>query len=128
MRPCSRSISRRCGAEAFWSCFPGRWSKRSRSTTRSSRRRASTVAAAWSATFSIAPQGKALEAQLEVVCRNSSEAGVLAAQFQKMTEVLREILKHEKQTPGPGDLTGVLTAGVFQQQDTRVLCRWPIER
>jgi hypothetical protein len=89
---------------------------------------AKAMAGAESATLSIGPQGKALEAELEVVCRNANEASVLAAQFQKTTEVLREILKHEKQSPGPGELAGVLTAGVFQQQNTRVLGRWPIEK
>lgn len=81
-----------------------------------------------SATISIAPQGKALEAQLEVVCRSSNEASVLIAQFQKMTAVLRQIIEKEKQKPNPADLSGVLTAGVFEQRDARVLGRWPIER
>ena len=81
-----------------------------------------------SATISIGPQGKALEAQLEVVCRDAGEAAVLAAQFQKMTAVLRQIIEKEKQTPNPGDLSGVLTAGVFRQENARVLGRWPIER
>jgi hypothetical protein len=81
-----------------------------------------------SATISIAPQGKALEAQLEVVCRDASEAAVVAAQFQKMTAVLRQLIEKEKQKPSAADLSGVLTAGMFQQQSTRVLGRWPIER
>jgi hypothetical protein len=81
-----------------------------------------------SATISIGPQGKALEAQLEVVCRDASEAAVVAAQFQKMTAVLRQIIEKEKQKPNPADLSGVLTAGVFHQENARVLGRWPIER
>jgi hypothetical protein len=81
-----------------------------------------------SATLSLAPQGKAIEAQLEVVCRNAQEASILAAQFQKVTEVLRQIIAKEKQKPTPGDLAGVLTAGAFHQEDARVLGRWPIER
>lgn len=81
-----------------------------------------------SATISIGPQGKALEAQLEVVCRDSGEASVVAAQFQKMTAVLRQIIEKEQQKPNPADLSGVLTAGVFHQENARVLGRWPIER
>jgi hypothetical protein len=81
-----------------------------------------------SATISLAPQGKAIEAQLEVVCRNAREASVLAAQFQRVTEVLRQIIEKEKKKPTPGDLAGVLTAGAFHQEDARVLGRWPIER
>jgi len=81
-----------------------------------------------SATISIGPQGKALEAQIEVVCRDPGEAAVVAAQFQKMTAVLRQIIEKEKQKPNPADLSGVLTAGVFRQENARVLGRWPIER
>ena len=65
---------------------------------------------------------------MEVVCRDAREAGILAAQFQKLTSVLREIIAKEKQTPNPADLSGVLTAGVFRQEDVRVIGRWPIER
>lgn len=81
-----------------------------------------------SAIISLAPAGKAYEAQLDVACRNAQEASVLAAQFQRVTQVLRQIIEKEKQKPGPGDLAGVLTAGVFHQEDARVLGRWPIER
>jgi hypothetical protein len=45
-----------------------------------------------------------------------------------VTEVLRQIIEKEKQKPTPGDLAGVLTAGAFHQEDSRVLGRWPIER
>ena len=81
-----------------------------------------------SATISLAPAGKAIEAQLDVLCRNAREASVLAAQLQRVTEVLRQIIEKEKQKPGPGDLAAVLTAGVFHQQDARVLGSWPIDR
>ena len=81
-----------------------------------------------SATLSIAPQGQALEAQLEVVCRDAREASILAAQFQKVTSVLRQIIDKESRGPTSADLAGVLLAGVFQQQDTHVVGRWPIER
>src|SRR5260370_27567007 len=81
-----------------------------------------------SATIALAPQGKAIEAQLVVVCRNAREASVLAAQLQRVTEVLRQIIEKEKQKPNPADLAGILTAGIFRQEDARVLGHWPIER
>jgi len=81
-----------------------------------------------SATLSLAPQGKAIEAQLVVVCHNAREASILAAQLQRVTEVLRQIIEKEKQKPNPTDLAGILTAGVFHQEDARVLGHWPIER
>ena len=76
----------------------------------------------------VAPKGKALEAQLDVVCRNAKEAAIVLAQFQKVTIVLRELIEKEQRKPGPADLASVLTAGVFRQDDTRVAGRWPIER
>jgi hypothetical protein len=81
-----------------------------------------------SATISLAPQGKAIEAQLVVVCHSAQEASVLAAQLQRVTEVLRQMIEKEKQKPTSADLAGILTAGVFHQEDARVLGRWPIER
>jgi hypothetical protein len=45
-----------------------------------------------------------------------------------VTEVLRQLIEKEKQKPTPADLAGILTAGVFHQDDARVLGRWPIER
>ena len=81
-----------------------------------------------SATIALAPQGKAMEAQLVVVCRNAQEASVLAAQLQRVTEVLRQMIEKEKQKPTSADLAGILTAGVFHQEESRVLGRWPIER
>ena len=89
---------------------------------------AKAIEGAESATISLAPQGKAIEAQLDVVCRNAKEASIVAEQFQKVTGLLRTIIEKEKQKPNPGDLSGVLTAGVFRQEDTRVVGRWPIER
>jgi len=81
-----------------------------------------------SATLSIAPKGQALEAQLDVVCRDARDASILAAQFQKMTSVLRQLIEKENHQPTSADLAGVLLAGVFQQQDTHVVGQWPIER
>lgn len=82
---------------------------------------------AQSATVSIAPQGKALEADLDVVCRNAHEAEVLAAQFERVTAVLRQLLEKQQRKPGPGDLARVLAAGAFHQEGARVNGRWPIE-
>ena len=89
---------------------------------------AKAIEGAESATISLAPQGKAIEAQLEVICRSAREASIVTEQFQKVTALLRTIIEKDKQKPNPGDLSGVLTAGVFRQEDTRVIGRWPIER
>ncbi len=71
-----------------------------------------------SATISIGPQGKALEAQLEVVCHSAKEAEVIAAQFKRVTEVLRQLLEKEKQKATSADLAGVLPPA-FSSSRTR---------
>ncbi|HTM52318.1 MAG TPA: hypothetical protein VL285_26660 [Bryobacteraceae bacterium] len=89
---------------------------------------AKAIEGAEGATISLAPRGKAIEAQLEVACRSAQEAAIIAEQFQKVTALLRRLIEKENQKPNPGDLSGVLTAGVFRQENTRVVGSWPIER
>ena len=114
--------------QPVWLSLPSATLKKSEDFPTGTRLFAKAMEDADSATISIGPQGKALEARLEVLCRSAQEASVLAAQFKRVTEVLRQILDKEKQKATPADLAGVLTAGVFEQQDTRVVGRWPIER
>ncbi len=74
------------------------------------------------------PRGEGLDLNAEVTCRSSEQAGVLAAQLRGLTQTLREMIAREKQQPNPRDLSGVLTAGVFQQDGRRVRARWPLGR
>jgi len=48
------------------------------------------------------------------------------AQLQHATSLLRETIASENQKPNPTDLSGVLTAGVFEQAGRRVVGRWPL--
>jgi hypothetical protein len=89
---------------------------------------AKAIEGAEGATISLAPQGKAIEARLEVVCRSAQEAAIVTEQFQKVTALLRRLIEKEKQKPNPGELSGVLTAGIFRQENARVVGSWPIER
>ena len=114
--------------QPVWLRLPSSRLKNSSDFPTGTRLFAKAMEGAESATFSLGPQGKAFEAQLEVVCRNAQEASIVAEQFQKVTALLRTLIEREKQKPSPGDLSGVLTAGVFRQEDTRVLGRWPLER
>ena len=114
--------------QPVWLSLPGATLKKSSEFPTGTQLFAKAMEDAESATISLAPAGKAVEAQLEVVCRNSQEASVLAAQFQRVTQVLQQLIEKEKQKPGPGDLAGVLVAGMFHQEDARVYGRWPIER
>lgn len=83
---------------------------------------------AQSATLSIAPREKSFDAQLDVVCPDGREAASVAAQFEKVTTVLKELIAKERRKPGPGDLATALAAGVFRQDGARVTGHWPIER
>ena len=114
--------------QPVWLSLPSAVLKKSDSFPDGTRLFAKAMEDAQSVTISLAAQGKALEAQMDVVCRDAREAGILTAQFQKLTTVLGQIIAKEKQTPNPADLSGVLTAGVFEQQDAKVIGRWPIER
>src|SRR5579872_3449948 len=107
-------------AQPVWLSLPAATLKNSGDFPTGTQLFAKAMEDAESAVISLAPAGKAYEAQLDVVCRNAQEASVLAAQLQRVTQVLRQMIEKEKQKPGPGDLAGVLTAGVFRQEDARV--------
>ena len=66
------------------------------------------------------------EARLVVTCRTSNDAAALVVQLQRATSLLRQMIARENQQPNPKDLSGVLTAGVFEQAGRRVLGRWPL--
>jgi hypothetical protein len=78
--------------------------------------------------FAAAPSGDHLELRLEVNCRSAEQARVLLNQLRGLTEALREMIAREKLQPNPRDLSGVLTAGVFEQRDRRVYASWPLGR
>jgi hypothetical protein len=76
--------------------------------------------------LSLGPEGERLEARLLVTCRSSDDAAALAGQLQHATSLVKEMMAREKQAPNPKDLSGMLTAGVFEQSGRRVLGRWPL--
>jgi len=87
---------------------------------------ATALASADKILLSLGPQGQQFEARLAVTCRTSNEAAALAVQLQRATSLLRDMIARENQKPNPKDLSGVLTAGVFEQSGRRVLGRWPL--
>ena len=87
---------------------------------------ATALASADKILLSLGPQGRQLEARLAVTCRTSADAAALAAQLQRVTALLRDMIARENQKPDLKDLSGVLTAGVFQQAGRRVSGRWPL--
>ena len=87
---------------------------------------ATALASADKILLSLGPEGPQFEARLAVTCRSSTDAAALAVQLQHATSLLRDTIARENQKPDPKDLSGVLTAGVFQQSGRRVLGRWPL--
>jgi hypothetical protein len=79
-------------------------------------------------TFSISPEGNRFAVQMNVACRSPQDAAALTRQLDGITDTLRKLISREKQTPNPSDLSAVLVAGTFRQEDRRVYGRWPVER
>jgi hypothetical protein len=78
--------------------------------------------------IAMAAAGGRFEARLSVQCQSEQKAAELAAELQRITAMLRDMITREKQTPNPQDLSGVLTAGSFSHAGPRVTGSWPVER
>jgi hypothetical protein len=87
---------------------------------------ATALASADKILLSLGPQGEQLEARLAVTCRTSADATALAMRLQQTTTLVRNLIEQENRKPDPKDLSGVLTAGVFEQSGRRVIGRWPL--
>lgn len=74
------------------------------------------------------PDDKRWTVRLDARCRNARAAAALVTQLRDITAQLRDLIAREGQTPNPGDLSGVLTAGAFEQRDVHALGRWVIAR
>ena len=79
-------------------------------------------------TFAMGPQGDRLQLRLEVACASPSAAAEMVQQFSSATDLLKKMIERDHLTPNPKDLSGVLVAGAFQQQNARVIGTWPVER
>lgn len=77
---------------------------------------------------SVANKDKNIELRMEVTCATPQAATDLARQLTETTALLKNLIAREGAAPNPRDLSGVLTAGNFQQQQSRVIGIWPIER
>jgi hypothetical protein len=77
-------------------------------------------------TFSLSTAEGRMAVELDASCRSPQDASTLAYQLDGVTRVLKEMIARENKSPNPSDLSGVLTAGVFNTVDQRVLGHWPI--
>jgi len=78
--------------------------------------------------LSVGANGDHYEAVLDVTSRSAPDAATLVSHLEGITSFLKKMIAEEKHPPNPQDLSGVLTAGVFERQDRRVVGRWPLER
>lgn len=79
--------------------------------------------------FSISPRaGSELEMALDVDCVSDAAASDLLVKLEGATNMLRKMIEREHLKPNPRDLSGMLTAGVFGREQTRVHGRWPVRR
>jgi hypothetical protein len=79
-------------------------------------------------TLFIVQEGDHFAAKLNVRCATDSDATALAAELNKTTGLLREMIAREHQKPNPADLSGFLTSGAFRSEGTRASGYWRIER
>ena len=86
------------------------------------------LAQAQEITFAVGPKDQQLQIRLEVMSATPEAAAALATQLSSTTELLKKMLARDHLTPNPRDLSGVLVAGRFQQQDRLVTGTWPVER
>ncbi len=78
--------------------------------------------------IAMAPSGSRFEARLNVECRSPEQAAALAAELERITGMLRDMIARDHQTPNANDLSGVLTSGTFNHLGMRVLGSWPLQR
>src|SRR5437899_6815681 len=86
----------------------------------------SPLAQAQQVIFAVGQQGDHLQVRLEVACNSAEAAAAMVKQLSATTDLLRKMLDRQHLTPNPRDLSGVLTAGTFEQQNALVTGTWPV--
>jgi hypothetical protein len=66
--------------------------------------------------------------QLDAGFENTAAADTIRHQLDIQTKMLKLALDRENQQPNPADLTGLLTAGNFQQVEKHVVGTWPVRK
>jgi hypothetical protein len=86
------------------------------------------LSAAQDVTFAVGSAPRGFQIRLEAGCATPEIAELLTRRLSAATDLLSKMLAREHMTPSPTDLSGVLTAGTFSQQNEKVLGTWPIDR
>jgi hypothetical protein len=90
----------------------------------------SPLAQARGTTFTLGPGSspKAFELRMIVDSNTPEDAASLAMQLSNVTDLLKKMLERDKMKANPADLSGVLVAGRFEAQQSRVTGQWSIDR
>ncbi|MFN7922449.1 MAG: hypothetical protein U0Q16_20260 [Bryobacteraceae bacterium] len=79
-------------------------------------------------TLGIGSNQEKLEVEMLAQFASQADADKTLKQLGDMTDLLKKMIAREKAKPSPTDLSGILTAGRFERNGTRVVGRWPVER
>jgi hypothetical protein len=79
-------------------------------------------------TFAVGAAPNGFQIRLEAVCATPEIAELLTRRLSATTDMLKKMLEREHMTPSPNDVSAVLTAGTFSQQNDRVTGTWPVAR
>ncbi len=115
-------------AQPVWMLVPAVALKNTESLPAGTKPYASALQNAEQIVFTIGPDADHLQLSLQVTCRDTSAASTLLVEFRKTTDTLRNWIAREHQQANPADLSGVLVAGTFRQDEKRVYGQWPIPR
>jgi hypothetical protein len=115
-------------AAPIWVSLPPALLKSSSNLPSGTRMFARSLEQAENVVLTFTPDGSRIAAKLEVRCRDEHDALEVAGQLAGATLTLRQMMEREHQKPGPADLAGILAAGAFRSEGSRVFGSWPIER
>lgn len=75
-----------------------------------------------------ADHGRQLQLGVHINCKDATSASALVHELETTTKALRDLLASQHKTPDPSDLSGMLIAGNFRQDQAQVYGIWPISR
>jgi hypothetical protein len=78
--------------------------------------------------FAVGSAPKGFQIRLEAVCATPEIAELMTRRLAASTDLLKKMLDREHMKASSNDLSGVLTSGMFSQQNERVTGTWVIER
>ena len=115
--------------EPVWALIPAIELQRMDSLPAAARAYVPALQGAEQIVFSVsADANKQLQLGVQATCKDPAAASTLLAQFENITNALRQEVAKAHRKADPADLSGVLVAGSFRRSDREVYGAWPIPR